>query len=295
MVAVMPTSPAELLKRGCGSVSIGLDATLPPRNNQRLGVLTYHRTAPTGTVDRHDDLNVAPEVFRSQLAGLLRAGFNFVSIDDVVEWQQGKRTLPRRAVHVTFDDGYACTALYAAPILSELDLPATVFVNTAFTGDPGPFPFDPNRDAYPPDVPPAHYRPMSREELRSVIDDSTITIGAHSHSHENFVAHPERFDEDVQLNLKILREEYGLHTIPFAFPYGVVRLGYAGGALSRKVSDHGVSCAFSTEPDLIDLHDDLFCLSRMSAYPWDTPRSLQAKLNGWFSWAGKLQAFVSRS
>lgn len=291
----MSVSPDEFLKRACGMATVGLDAALPQRNDQRLGVLTYHRTAPTGTVDRHDDLNVAPEVFRSQLAGLLGAGYTFVSIDDVVEWQHGRRTLPRQAVHVTFDDGYACTALYAAPILSELDIPATVFVNTAFIGEPGPFPFDPNRDAYPADVSTDHYRPMSGDELREVIADSTITIGAHSHSHDNFVAHPERFDEDIQLNLKILREEYGLDTVPFAFPYGVVRLGYAGGELSLKVSRHGVSCAFSTEPDLIEATDDLYCLSRLSAYPWDTPRSLQAKLNGWFSWVGKLQAVVSRS
>ncbi len=33
-------------------------------------------------------------------------------------------------------------------------------------------------------------------------------------------------------------------------------LGYAGGELSRKAASLGLTCAFSTEPDLVDRTDD---------------------------------------
>ena len=291
----MELAASEIIKRVAGVSALGLDRALPSRNSGRAGVLMYHRTAPTSSVDAHDELNVPPSQFRAQLSGLQELGYNFISIDQLIDWLHGTTDLPHNSVHVTFDDGYACTAHFAAPILQELNIPATVFVNTAFIGESEAFPFDPNRSKYADaGVDPVHYRPMSSRELQAVIADSTITIGAHSHSHSNFVEHPEQFDEDVLLNTKILREEYGLDTIPFAFPYGVVRLGYAGGELSRKISVLNVTCAFSTEPDLISRADDRYCLGRFSAYPFDTPRSLAAKLNGWFSWIPKVQQLLSR-
>lgn len=292
----MKHAASELVKKVAGFSAMGLDRALPARNSGQVGVLTYHRTAPTTAVDAHDGLNVPPSQFRSQLHGLQQLGYNFISIDQLNDWLDGTAVLPENSVHVTFDDGYACTANFAAPILRELNIPATVFVNTAFIDDSEAFPFDPNKSQYVgAGVDPANYRPMSSSELKAVIADSTITIGAHSHTHSNFVEHPELFNEDVLLNTKILREEYGLETIPFAFPYGVVRLGYAGGEMSRKISVLDVTCAFSTEPDLVDPGDDRYCLGRFSAYPWDTPRSLAAKLNGWFSWVPKIQQLLSRS
>lgn len=38
------------------------------------------------------------------------------------------RTLPGNAIALTFDDGYACTAEVAAPLLEEFGIPATIFV-----------------------------------------------------------------------------------------------------------------------------------------------------------------------
>ncbi|MGM0413215.1 MAG: polysaccharide deacetylase family protein, partial [Pseudomonadota bacterium] len=56
-------------------------------------------------------------------------------------WSRGRR-LPRRAVAVTFDDGFADNATCALPILQRHGIPATVFVSSGYVGSRSPFWFD---------------------------------------------------------------------------------------------------------------------------------------------------------
>jgi peptidoglycan/xylan/chitin deacetylase (PgdA/CDA1 family) len=51
-------------------------------------------------------------------------------------------TLPRDAIAVTFDDGYACSARVAAPLLEKLGVPATIFIPAALIERRAPFWWD---------------------------------------------------------------------------------------------------------------------------------------------------------
>jgi peptidoglycan/xylan/chitin deacetylase (PgdA/CDA1 family) len=48
----------------------------------------------------------------------------------------GRGQIPRRALALTFDDGYRDTLTHAAPILARYGLPATVFLTTGYIGTP---------------------------------------------------------------------------------------------------------------------------------------------------------------
>lgn len=66
--------------------------------------------------------NVAPAQLRLQLRWL-REHFDVVPLDDLLDdYAPGKAA-------VTFDDGYMCVFDETLPLLRELDIPATVFVN----------------------------------------------------------------------------------------------------------------------------------------------------------------------
>ena len=52
------------------------------------------------------------------------------------------RTIPADAIALTFDDGYACTATTAAPLLEEAGLPATIFIPAAAIESGEPFWWD---------------------------------------------------------------------------------------------------------------------------------------------------------
>lgn len=103
-----------------------------------LAVLTYHRVStPEESPWLHPGLiSATPADFAAQME-FVASHYRVVSVDEVVEARQGRRVLAPRSVLITFDDAYACFARYAWPVLSGLGLPVTLFVPTAYPGDPG--------------------------------------------------------------------------------------------------------------------------------------------------------------
>jgi peptidoglycan/xylan/chitin deacetylase (PgdA/CDA1 family) len=95
---------------------------------QRLLVLIYHRVLRD--VDPMAPREMTAEVFRWQMQ-LLRRHAQPLALADALDGLAAGR-LPRRAVCVTFDDGYADNEQVALPILRESDIPATFFVTTGF-------------------------------------------------------------------------------------------------------------------------------------------------------------------
>jgi peptidoglycan/xylan/chitin deacetylase (PgdA/CDA1 family) len=93
-------------------------------------ILLYHRVA---RLDRDPfEQAIAPDLFEEQMATLAR-GFSPMTLVDMAAASMEKR-LPRRAVAVTFDDGYADNLHAALPPLERYQVPATIFVTSAAVG-----------------------------------------------------------------------------------------------------------------------------------------------------------------
>ena len=101
-------------------------------------ILMYHRVA-NETFDPWR-LAVTPEVFAEQLAWLARHR-TVLGLGEFVELRRGRK-LPRTAIALTFDDGYACTAEVAAPMLKEAGMSATIFIAPEQIRQGGPFWWD---------------------------------------------------------------------------------------------------------------------------------------------------------
>jgi peptidoglycan/xylan/chitin deacetylase (PgdA/CDA1 family) len=101
-------------------------------------ILMYHRIAEAP----YDPwrLAVSPARFEAQVAWLKRRR-TVLPLQVFAELHRLGR-LPRNAVAITFDDGYACNAQVAAPVLEALGVPATVFLTTAALSVPGEFWWD---------------------------------------------------------------------------------------------------------------------------------------------------------
>jgi peptidoglycan/xylan/chitin deacetylase (PgdA/CDA1 family) len=94
-------------------------------------VLGYHRI-----VDKPQDpfsISVTPTHFAKHIEILCRYA-NPISLQDIVKALEEKR-IPKRALAITFDDGYADNLYAVKPILEHYEIPATVFVVTGNLGN----------------------------------------------------------------------------------------------------------------------------------------------------------------
>src|ERR1035441_8325455 len=93
-------------------------------------VLLYHRIS-----DHSSDpqmLSVSRANFEQHLR-LIRGEFAPVSLADLIECSQ-RGSIPRRAVVLTFDDGYFDNLEFALPLLEKYDIPATFYVTSGQVG-----------------------------------------------------------------------------------------------------------------------------------------------------------------
>lgn len=91
------------------------------------GVLAYHGVGE-GAV-HSPVMHVTPERLHEQLDFLSRRCSVIPLRELVARWQSRRST--RDCLAVTFDDAYEGVARWAAPVLRDLDLPATIFVASA--------------------------------------------------------------------------------------------------------------------------------------------------------------------
>jgi len=130
---VTPLRPAGQIKvavaRTCAAV--GITALAERAASGSLVVLNYHRILPEAVrrVSTSQPMILSAEIFDRQMAEVARR-YTVLSLDQVLEHYRARRPFPLRAVHVTFDDGYADNFEHALPILTRHSVPATFFLAT---------------------------------------------------------------------------------------------------------------------------------------------------------------------
>lgn len=92
-------------------------------------ILIYHRVASIDTDPQM--LTVNPKNFDDQIK-YLKSRFNIISLQELVKSLRNG-IIPKNAIAITFDDGYADNLYNAKPILEKYNVPATVFISPGIT------------------------------------------------------------------------------------------------------------------------------------------------------------------
>lgn len=245
----------------------------------RAVVLCYH------SIDRAQaDLSVDPAVFRAQLQILKQMGCEFVTFGELI-----KRTLlyglPRRSVAcITLDDGYEDNLQHAAPILADLNVPATVFITTGLMArDQAVVQRFRNLTGYD-----ASY--LSENQVRQLWQCG-FEIGAHTHTHAN-LAHlsvSEARDEVVQSRRR-LEDAIGAAVRSFAYPFGKRHLHYTPDtvAVVRESNFRAAAAiAFRSMNSRQSLR--LFEVPRFFVNRSDDLAVFRQKVAGAYDWLGPIQ------
>jgi peptidoglycan/xylan/chitin deacetylase (PgdA/CDA1 family) len=170
---------------------------------QLVPVLVYHNLADRA----RGRMVMAGSSFEQQMRYLKANGYRVISLSDLVEWMQLGRQLPRRAVVLTFDDGYRAFKQWAYPVLRELGFTATLFVYTDYVG--------------------AGRNAMTWEDLRQLIAEG-FDVQAHSKTHgdlkrapgEAEPQHRRRLAQELAEPQEIFQRNLGRRSHVLAYPYG---------------------------------------------------------------------------
>ena len=171
-----------------------------------LVILLYHRVGARTSVR----VDLETSVFRCQMEELAETK-RILSIDDALAMIAAGDDLSDAAV-VTFDDGTKDFTDVAAPILHDLEVPATIYVATKFVDEQVDFPDD--------------GEPTSWSELRDVCSSGLITVGSHTHSHLLLDrADASHASQDIDRSVGLIENHLEVAPQHFAYPKALVATG----------------------------------------------------------------------
>lgn len=109
----------------------GILKSIEKIGSPKINVLTYHQVLPKK--DKEQVLNlhkvITVENFENQMA-FLSKNYTLLNLNQIYDILHFKKKIPKRAVAITFDDGYRDNYQYAFPILKKYDIPASIFLTT---------------------------------------------------------------------------------------------------------------------------------------------------------------------
>lgn len=191
----------------------------------RVRVLTYHRFGD----EPREPFCVSPADFEAQVAWLAGEGLA-VSLDDVIEFVHGRRSLPDGGALVTIDDGCVSTFDIALPILRKHKVPSVAFITSSLIGI-GALGL------------PERY--MTWSELRACAD-AGMEIGSHAVSHRSLGQMPVALArEEAKRSREHLQRELGKRVISFAYPFGTH--GDFTAATDGALAEAGYQVAFNSQ------------------------------------------------
>ena len=203
-----------------------------------------------------DGLTCRSEKFAA-FCRFFRKHFRVVRLSEQIEACREGRDMGG-TLSVTFDDGYADNFLVAAPILTQMKIPATFFVTTGFIGSTIVPPWDDRLRV------PQHW--MNWEQVR-VLHAQGFEIGCHGDRHLSLSAtEPEVIYIDLETSREKLNRELGVRIGLFAYPFG------GRGDISERsreiVQKIGFDCCLSCFGGVNPATSDPYHLRRVAIGEW---------------------------
>jgi peptidoglycan/xylan/chitin deacetylase (PgdA/CDA1 family) len=219
-------------------------------------ILMYHYISapPPGAEAIRRDLSVSPANFEAQLRYLRQAGYESISLRDLLLHLQTGYPLPPQPVIITLDDGYKDAYSEAFPLLKKYGFTATFFIVTGFIDQQNP-------------------EHLTWEQVLEM-DAAGMDIESHSYDHPDLRGRPKDYLVWQILGSKVAIEER-IHK-PVRF------FCYPSGHYDEKVisvlRDLDFWAGVTVEQGTLHSSDGLFRLTRVRVRATDSTASFAQKL-----------------
>jgi peptidoglycan/xylan/chitin deacetylase (PgdA/CDA1 family) len=178
-------------------------------NRAHFGVIVLHYHAINDRTGKEEIIAVRPEDFAWHMEYLKKAGYNVIPLKQAVEYLSEGTELPRKAVTISFDDGYMDNYKNAFPILKKHNYPATVFVATGEVG--GINRWDLGRGF-------AELALMDWDQIIT-LEEKGIAVMPHTVHHVDLTTVSKvRRKEEINLSKKVLEDHLGREVTYFSYP-----------------------------------------------------------------------------
>lgn len=266
----------------------------PSTLNGSLPILMYHSISEDPETDRSSYYKTctSPQQFAEHIRWLGENGYRGVTLQDGLAWLDSQpSTLSPQPVAITFDDGFHDFYTEAFPVLESHGFSATMYLPTAFIGEP--------RRRFGPSTlnsQPSTHRPCLTWTEARELHRAGIEFGSHT------VTHPKLMEldwRDIERELCDSKEEIenrlgcavNSFAYPFAFPPAdrdfVVRF-------SELLGKAGYQTNVTTRIGRVRSGDDPFRLKRLPVNQDDDQALLAAKLDGAYEWLGGFQSWSKK-
>ena len=213
----------------------------------KLTILMYHKVDELPSDVRTPGNFVAPELFARQLDALAAWGYRTIDFADWLAYRDGGRTLPKRPLILTFDDGYSCFGERAWPALRARDMGAWVFLVASQIG--GTNAWDRGERTFP----------LLGPERIATLQREGVRFGSHGDLHVPLARVPrEQAAADLRRSRETLAELLGQSVEVVAYPFS-----NQNRAVRQAARDAGYRCAVRGKGRMNSPRTDRFGLRRI--------------------------------
>lgn len=114
----------------------------------KIPILIYHAfRTPIPDADKYKLFSNQAN-FDENISTLKNAGYTFITLEELYQYNKGEIGLPEKVSIITMDDGWSGCYTEAYPVLQKYNVPATIFIVNALVGTTDYFNWDQAKEMY---------------------------------------------------------------------------------------------------------------------------------------------------
>lgn len=172
--------------------------------NLQIPVFVYHDIVQDESQIQYDYMQTTVDTFEKQITGLMKLGYKPISYQDLEDYKNGKKAIPKWSFLITFDDGYTGVYNYAYEIAKKYNIPMTSFINNNTIGTESVF--------------------YTWENAKEMNESGLISIYSHGLTHAQYNKEtPEKLVDDTEKSYSEIKQVLNDDDIlkVFTYPYGL--------------------------------------------------------------------------